>query len=88
MSYKNTILKIEYKTGKQHSDVDAVSKIPPALPALGHFKPFAAAVPEYLALMASGSTDEDVFTRRGKETAKELEESRENLGLKDIGVLI
>lgn len=77
---------IEYRPGKQHSDVDALSRFPPALPQVRvrkrdsnqpeNEKASAAIQPLFsgLALLTSGSVDEDVSDFRGEELVEGLEE--------------
>ena len=76
---------IEYRPGKQHTDVDALSRFPPALPQVRVRKrgnqreneeSSAASQPLFsgLALLASRSVDEDVSNFRGEELDKGLED--------------
>jgi hypothetical protein len=60
---------IEYKPGRNHSDVDALSRIPPTPPS--------SSLPEYLAFMAGGLVDEDVSFLQEEATVNNVQGLRE-----------
>jgi hypothetical protein len=60
---------IEYEHGRNHSDVDALSRIPPTPPS--------SPLPEYLAFMAGGLVDEDVSFLQEEATVNNVQGLRE-----------
>jgi hypothetical protein len=60
---------IKYKPGRNHSDVDALSRIPPTPPS--------SPLPEYLAFMAGGLIDEDVSFLQEEATIHNVQSLRE-----------